>query len=37
MSVEISVNGEVLTAYLNGEIDAKWYNLFFKFKDWYTS
>ena len=27
----------ITNSYLNGEIDAKWYNLFFKFKDWYTS
>lgn len=27
----------ITSTYLNGEIDSKWYNLFFKFKDWYTS
>lgn len=28
----------VLTnSYLNGEIESRWYNLFFKFKDWYKN
>lgn len=27
----------ITSTYLNGEIESKWYNLFFKFKDWYTS
>ena len=24
-------------SYLNGEIESRWYNLFFKFKDWYKN
>ncbi len=27
----------ITNSYLTAEIEAKWYNLFFKFKDWYTS
>ena len=27
----------ITNTYLTGEIGAKWYNLFFGFKDWYTS
>ena len=27
----------ITNTYLNGEIDARWYNLFFKFKDWYKN
>ncbi len=27
----------ITSTYLNGEIESKWYNLYFKFKDWYTS
>ena len=27
----------ITNSYLNGEIDARWYNLFFKFKDWYKN
>ena len=27
----------ITSTYLNGEIDSKWYNLFFKFKDWYKN
>ena len=27
----------ITNSYLNGEIVSKWYNLFFKFKDWYTN
>ena len=25
------------SSYLNGEFDSRWYNLFFKFKDWYKN
>ena len=27
----------ITNTYLTGQIDARWYNLFFGFKDWYTS
>ena len=27
----------ITNSYLNGEFDARWYNLFFKFKDWYKN
>ena len=27
----------ITNSYLNGEIDSKWYNLYFKFKDWYKN
>ena len=27
----------ITNSYLNGEIEARWYNLFFKFKDWYKN
>ena len=27
----------ITSSYLNGEFDSRWYNLFFKFKDWYKN
>ncbi len=27
----------ITNSYLNGEIESRWYNLFFKFKDWYKN
>ena len=27
----------ITNSYLNGEIESKWYNLYFKFKDWYKN
>ena len=27
----------ITNSYLNGEFESKWYNLFFKFKDWYKN
>lgn len=27
----------ITNSYLNGEIDSRWYNLFFNFKDWYKN
>ena len=27
----------ITNSYLTAQIDSKWYNLFFNFKDWYTS
>ena len=27
----------ITSSYLNGEIESKWYNLYFKFKDWYKN
>ncbi len=32
-----SKNYVITSTYLNGEINAKWYNLFFNFKDWYKN
>lgn len=27
----------ITSSYLNGEFDSRWYNLYFKFKDWYKN